>query len=105
MFLGLASIIYIVQDFNVGPSSDLKAYAELFIFIPAVAWMYIWLGIRKRALKEKIIAGKVFIIYFINRSGVIVFETVLSLKKIKRKKSYYQYDKTYKYRSDIHVEL
>ncbi len=45
MFLGLASIIYIVQDFNVGPSSDLKAYAELFIFIPAVAWMYIWLGI------------------------------------------------------------
>ncbi len=45
MFLGLASIIYIVQDFNVGPSSDLKAYADLFIFIPAVAWMYIWLGI------------------------------------------------------------
>jgi len=45
MFLGLASIIYIVQDFNVGPSSDLKAYAELFIFIPASVWMYIWLGI------------------------------------------------------------
>lgn len=45
MFLGLASIIYIVQDFNVGPSSDLKAYADLFIFIPSVVWMYIWLGI------------------------------------------------------------
>lgn len=45
MFLGLASIIYIVQDFNVGPSSDLKAYADLFIFIPAVVWMYVWLGI------------------------------------------------------------
>ncbi len=45
MFLGLASIIYIVQDFSVGPSSDLKAYAELFIFIPSVVWMYIWLGI------------------------------------------------------------
>ena len=45
MFLGLASIIYIVQDFNVGPSSDLKAYADLFIFIPTVVWMYIWLGI------------------------------------------------------------
>ncbi len=45
MFLGLASIIYIVQDFNVGPSSDLKAYADLFVLIPAVVWMYIWLGI------------------------------------------------------------
>ncbi len=45
MFLGLASIIYIVQDFNVGPSSDLQAYADLFVFIPAVVWMYVWLGI------------------------------------------------------------
>lgn len=45
MFLGLASIIYIVQDFNVGPSSDLQAYADLFVFIPAMVWMYIWLGI------------------------------------------------------------
>ncbi len=45
MFLGLASIIYIVQDFNVGPSSDLKAYADLFVIIPTVVWMYIWLGI------------------------------------------------------------
>jgi hypothetical protein len=45
MFLGFASIIYIVQDFNVGPSSDLQAYADLFVFIPAVVWMYIWLGI------------------------------------------------------------
>ncbi len=45
MFLGLASIIYIVQDFNVGPSSDLQAYAELFVIIPATVWMYIWLTI------------------------------------------------------------
>ncbi len=45
MFLGLASIIYIVQDFNVGPGSDLKAYADLFVIIPTVVWMYIWLGI------------------------------------------------------------
>ena len=45
MFLGLASIIYIVQDFNVGPSTDLNAYADLLIFIPATVWMYIWLGI------------------------------------------------------------
>ena len=45
MFLGLASIIYIVQDFNVGPSSDLEAYADLFVFIPTTVWMYIWLAI------------------------------------------------------------
>ncbi len=43
MFLGLASIIFIVQDFNVGPSSDLKAYAEHLIIFPAKVWMYIWL--------------------------------------------------------------
>ncbi len=45
MFLGLACIIYIIQDFNVGPSSDLEKYAELFVIIPAAMWMYIWLGI------------------------------------------------------------
>jgi len=45
MFIGLASIIYIIQDFNVGPSSDLQAYAEVMIFLPASAWMYIWLVI------------------------------------------------------------
>ena len=45
MFLGLASILYIIQDFNVGPSSDLKAYAEIFVIVPAAAWMYIWLAI------------------------------------------------------------
>lgn len=45
MFIGLASIIYIIQDFNVGPRSDLQAYAKEMIFIPAVVWMYIWLAI------------------------------------------------------------
>ncbi len=45
MFMGLASIIYIIQDFNVGPTSDLKMYAELFIFIPAAVWMYLWLAV------------------------------------------------------------
>ncbi|MEO1516347.1 MAG: M50 family metallopeptidase [Bacteroidota bacterium] len=43
MFLGLASILYIIQDFNVGPSSDLEKYAELFVVLPTVVWMYIWL--------------------------------------------------------------
>ena len=43
MFLGLASILYIIQDFNVGPRSDLEKYAEIFVLIPANIWMYIWL--------------------------------------------------------------
>jgi len=45
MFLGLASVLYIIQDFNVGPTSDLKAYEEVMVFIPAQVWMYIWLGV------------------------------------------------------------
>jgi len=45
LFFGLASILYIIQDFNVGPSSDLDQYAKLFVVIPAAMWMYIWLGI------------------------------------------------------------
>lgn len=45
MFLGLASILYIIQDFNVGPTSDLEHYAREFKIIPANVWMYIWLGL------------------------------------------------------------
>lgn len=45
MFFGLASILYIIQDFNVGPSSDLAQYAKIFVVIPANVWMYIWLAV------------------------------------------------------------
>jgi hypothetical protein len=45
MFFGLASLIYIIRDFNVGPSSDLAAYARIYKIIPASIWMYIWLGL------------------------------------------------------------
>lgn len=45
MFVGLASILYIIQDFNVGPTSDLNAYADAMVILPAIAWQYIWLGI------------------------------------------------------------
>ena len=45
MFIGLASIIYIIQDFRVGPSSDLEEYAKVMVIVPKVVWMYIWLGI------------------------------------------------------------
>ena len=45
MFLGLATIVYIIQDFNVGPTSDLERYAEIFVIVPTSWWMYIWLVI------------------------------------------------------------
>lgn len=45
IFFGLASILFIIQDFNVGPTSDLAAYAKEMIFLPASVWMYIWLAI------------------------------------------------------------
>lgn len=45
MFLGLASILFIIQDFNVGPTSDLKKYAEIMRILPANVWMYIWLAL------------------------------------------------------------
>ncbi len=45
LFFGLASILYIIQDFNVGPTSDLAQYAKIFVVIPAFVWMYLWLGV------------------------------------------------------------
>ena len=45
MFLGIASLVYIIQDFNGGPSSDLALYAERVRFLSAKVWSYIWLGI------------------------------------------------------------
>jgi len=43
MFLGLAAVLYIIQDFNVGPSSDLAKYEEVVGILPAKIWMFIWL--------------------------------------------------------------
>lgn len=43
MFFGLASIVYIIQDFRVGPSSDLEAYAKELVIFPPQVWMYVWL--------------------------------------------------------------
>ena len=45
MFLGLASVIYIIQDTSQGPSSDLRAFEDELSFLPANIWMYIWLFI------------------------------------------------------------
>lgn len=45
MFLGLAAVLYIIQDFNVGPKSDLAMYGQVVGFFPSQIWMYIWLSI------------------------------------------------------------
>jgi len=39
-FLGISSIIYIIEDFNVWPSSDLSKFST---FLPSSVWMIIWL--------------------------------------------------------------
>lgn len=43
MFFGLASILYIIQDFNFGPSSDLMQFERVVGFFPADIWKYLWL--------------------------------------------------------------
>jgi len=53
MFLGMASIFYIVESFEsglktktkYGGTGDIAKYAELFPLISAQGWMYIWLAI------------------------------------------------------------
>ena len=40
--LGLFSILYIIEDFNVWPSSDLASFSTI---IPSWIWMWIWLMI------------------------------------------------------------
>jgi len=45
MFLGLATILYILEDFRVGPSSDLAMYNDRVGIFPQQIWMYIWLVI------------------------------------------------------------
>ena len=42
-FLWVASILFIIEDFNVWPSSDLSKFSEIFIIIPQSIWMIIWL--------------------------------------------------------------
>ncbi|MCB0526371.1 MAG: M50 family metallopeptidase [Saprospiraceae bacterium] len=43
IFLGIAAVLYIIQDFNVGPKSDLAMYEQFVGIFPAQVWMYIWL--------------------------------------------------------------
>ncbi len=41
--LGTASIIYILMDFNGGPSSDLARFTEILPFLPQAIWAIVWL--------------------------------------------------------------
>lgn len=45
IFLGLAAVLYIIQDFNVGPKSDLAMYENVVGIFPANVWMIIWLAL------------------------------------------------------------
>lgn len=45
MFLGLAAVLYILQDFRVGPGSDLAHYERVVGLFPSQVWMYIWLAL------------------------------------------------------------
>lgn len=43
MFFGMASVLYIIQDFRIGPGSDLTAYANTMGLFNREIWMFIWL--------------------------------------------------------------
>lgn len=44
-FVGILTVLHIIEDFNVGPSSDLAAFAQTIPLLPSAAWMVVWLGI------------------------------------------------------------
>ena len=43
IFLGMVTTLYIIEDFGVGPRSDLQQYAEVFGIGSYQFWMYVWL--------------------------------------------------------------
>ena len=43
MLLGVLCVGHIINDFNVGPTSDLAKFTEVWPMISANGWMYIWL--------------------------------------------------------------
>lgn len=45
MFLGLAAVLYIIQDFDVGPKSDLAMYEKEVGVFSSQVWKYVWLGV------------------------------------------------------------
>lgn len=59
MALGLASVIYILQDTAYGPSSDLAGFEREMRFIPARGWMLLWFAVAAGllALNLKLLLG------------------------------------------------
>lgn len=45
ILLGLFSLVHIIQDFNVGPTSDLEHYTSLLPVLPKTGWQLVWLGL------------------------------------------------------------
>lgn len=43
--LGIISVLYVIEDFNVGPSSDLVQFEKYIPIFGATIWMYIWLAL------------------------------------------------------------
>lgn len=43
LILGTTSLIYIIMDFNGGPSSDLARFTALIPILPAFIWAIVWL--------------------------------------------------------------
>ena len=44
-FVGIACVARVIEDFDIGPSSDLAAFQANVGILPYTAWMYLWLAI------------------------------------------------------------
>ena len=44
LFLGAASVCYVLQDFMGGPASDLQRFGAHIPFVPVVVWAVLWLA-------------------------------------------------------------
>ncbi len=42
-FIWVTSILYIIEDYNSWPTSDISKFSDIFVIIPEVIWMVIWL--------------------------------------------------------------
>lgn len=45
IIIGTSSIIYIITDYNVGPSSDIAKFSTIIPLLPQSIWALLWLGI------------------------------------------------------------
>ncbi|MCW3805444.1 M50 family metallopeptidase [Plebeiibacterium marinum] len=43
--IGTASVIYIINDYNVGPSSDIAKFSKIIPLFPSALWAVLWLAI------------------------------------------------------------